>query len=316
MRWKDQNFLLNVKMGKLKKFLTLKYFLRFFIVAAIAAFGVACKKGSGSVEQFLDGIDEGTDGNNEDVANSVVLTPNSHDFGALLITAGTPLTQTIIVSNPSKKVMAVGPVTGSDSSDFVISGDTCSLPGTSIATGESCSFVVNFKPLTSGAKTFAVTVKFGPSGEEGTLTVNGNYTGKGAAPAELILSEAPGFDYGPVVVGAVHSKTLSVNNIGNIAATSAVGGGLSAPFSYSGGVFPGTGGTCSSAIEGDSTCTIVVDFSPTTTGIQSDLVELTYEDGNTTQVATRAVQGTGATPAVLSLSDGPTHDFGTLGQIT
>ncbi len=57
---------------------------------------------------------------------------------------------------------------------------------------------------------------------------------------------------------------------------------------------------------------MVVNYAPTATGGQSATITLGYNDGVTTQSATRPIQGTGAAPATLAVSDGPTYDYGSI----
>ena len=58
------------------------------------------------------------------------------------------------------------------------------------------------------------------------------------------------------------------------------------------------------------TCTLVVTYNPTSGGAHSDAIELTFNNGLSSQTSNRNVTGTGLTPAVLSISDESTYDFG------
>src|SRR5690606_32498398 len=46
------------------------------------------------------------------------------------------------------------------------------------------------------------------------------------------------------------------------------------------------------------------------TGLQTDTIDISYFDGANNQNITRAVQGSGVTPATLTLSDAPIFDYG------
>src|SRR6185312_15895609 len=50
---------------------------------------------------------------------------------------------------------------------------------------------------------------------------------------------------------------------------------------------------------------------PTALGVANDSIDIGYNDGAAVQTSSRAVQGTGANAASLSISDGPTYDYGT-----
>lgn len=53
-------------------------------------------------------------------------------------------------------------------------------------------------------------------------------------------------------------------------------------------------------------------YSPTVTGSHSDTILIDYNDGTSAQQAARDIQGTGANPAVITVSDGPTYDYGSV----
>ena len=86
-------------------------------------------------------------------------------------------------------------------------------------------------------------------------------------------------------LGTVQEKTFTVTNSGGVSAASASGSGLSLPFKFKGGSYPGTGGTCGTTIV-VGTCTVVVEYNPTVTGSHSDTFNLDYYDGATNQTAT------------------------------
>ena len=98
-------------------------------------------------------------------------------------------------------------------------------------------------------------------------------------------------------------------------ATEVEGSGLEAPYTFKGGSYPGVGGTCGSTIT-VGTCTLVVSYTPTQAGTHNDTLQLSYNDGESSQSTTRAVTGAGLSPASLVISDGSTYDFGsvTIGQ--
>src|SRR5690606_29490429 len=118
-----------------------------------------------------------------------------------------------------------------------------------------------------------------------------NVTGTGDAPAVLSISNGPTYDYSDVATGTSLDHTFTVSYSGGVSATSVNGTGLTAPFEFKDGSYPGTGGTCGTTI--NSNCTIVVTFSPTANVTSNDTIEIGYDDGVTTQTATRPIEGTG-----------------------
>ena len=105
-------------------------------------------------------------------------------------------------------------------------------------------------------------------------------------------------------------KTFTITNSGGVSATGITGSGLAAPFTYKGGSYPGTAGTCSGTILATASCTVVVTFTPSALGLASSSLDLNFNDGAAAQVSSRPVQGTGVGPATLAISDGATYDFG------
>ena len=136
--------------------------------------------------------------------------------------------------------------------------------------------------------------------------------GTAVSPALITFDVATTYSFGKLAVGASADASLSLTNNGSVTATTIADGvGLSVPFTFKGGTYPGTGGTCGTSLNVGSSCLVVVTFAPTATGSPSASAKLTYFDGANSQIATRTVTGTGATAAVLTLSDGPTYNYGT-----
>lgn len=136
-----------------------------------------------------------------------------------------------------------------------------------------------------------------------------------APSAKLNISDGPTFDFGSVTVGSSSDHTLTIANFGQSGALSVSGGGLAAPFSFKGGVFPGTGGTCGATLNNGAACSIVVSYSPSSAVISSDQIVLNFFNGIAAKSITRDLSGTGVaapTFATLAISDGPSYNFGSI----
>jgi hypothetical protein len=170
----------------------------------------------------------------------------------------------------------------------------------------TCTVVIDFSPSSAAISTDTLLISY----DDGQATQNASrdLSGEGAL-AVLAISDGPTFDYGSKSLGTTTSKTFTVSNTGGFSASSLSGGGLTAPFTFQGGTYPGTGGSCLTTLAAAASCTIVVDFSPTVSGAQSDSIEISYNDGQSAQMAAGAVQGTGDV-AILVISDGATYNFG------
>lgn len=87
------------------------------------------------------------------------------------------------------------------------------------------------------------------------------------ASALLSVSGGPVYDYGSVTVDTTVDRFFTVTNIGSRKATQITGSFyLSVNFSFTGGSFPGEGGTCGSDLAPQDTCTVAVRFYPRSFG--------------------------------------------------
>ena len=65
-------------------------------------------------------------------------------------------------------------------------------------------------------------------------------------------------------------------------------------------------------LSASASCSIVVLYNPTGITIDNDTIEIGYFDGAATQTSTRDVTGQGIPPGILTFSDAPLYDFGTV----
>jgi hypothetical protein len=79
---------------------------------------------------------------------------------------------------------------------------------------------------------------------------------------------------------------------------------LAAPFSFTGGTFPGTAGTCATSLAALASCDIDVTYAPTTVGTAAATITIAYHDGFGAVSATRPLSGRSTELGVLSLSVG------------
>ena len=163
--------------------------------------------------------------------------------------------------------------------------------------------------------TYTIVVTFEPPSVNNFLdTVNINYndgaapqttsialSGDGADPAVLTIAEIEPFDYNPQTVDSVTPHIFVVSNTGDVEATGLAITSLVAPFNFAGGAFPGTGSAtpCTSTLAAGATCDLVVEYSPVTTGLHLNSIDLAYNDGVTAQVEVQTLRGTGLSRACL-----------------
>lgn len=165
-------------------------------------------------------------------------------------------------------------------------GGTCSG---ALTAGSSCTIIVRFNPTTTGVLNGSITVT-----AAGGATATLNLTGTGSTPstAVLTINEGPVFDFGTYYMNMIVDQTFVVTNTGTVDATSITGSpGLTPPFMYTGGTFPGTTGTCTSPLTPGNSCTISVTYAPTSSGPHNDTISVSYHNGSTTTTVERDVQG-------------------------
>jgi hypothetical protein len=236
----------------------------------------------------------------------------TYDYGS--VTAGGTANYTFTVSNTGGVAATALADAGGLAAPFNFLGGT--YPGTTgtcgstLGAGASCTIRVRFAPTAGGAFSDTIDLSYfdGVAAQNTTRDIQGT----GLSPASLTLSDGPTFDYGTVTIGNSVDKTFTVTNIGASSATGVSGAGLAVPYAFKGGSFPGTGGNCAASLAGGgTTCTIVVTFTPIGSGVQTDTIDISYNDGVAAQTASRDITGTAITPAILAVSDGPSYDFGT-----
>ncbi len=190
---------------------------------------------------------------------------------------------------------------------FPGSGGDCAA---TLAASASCTMVVTYAPTGTGTQTDTISVTFN-DGVTASQTSTRGLTGTGAAPAAITISDGATYNFGTIANGGSADKSFTVTNTGGVSATALSGTGLSAPYSFKGGSYPGAGGNCSSTLAASATCTVVVTFAPTVAGVQNATMNLTFNNGVAAgQSSTRALTGTGVAPAVLDITDAPLYDFG------
>lgn len=241
-----------------------------------------------------------SDGPTYDYGNTTVLTLSA-DKTFTVTNTGSYLATSIVASGLAAPFTFKG-------GTYPGTGGTC---GTSLASLATCTIVVTYSPTAAVLSTDTIQFDFVDGANPAVSTRN--IQGTGATPALLTLSNGPTYNMGIRAIGSTTTNVLiTVTNSGDAPATALSGTGLAAPFSFTGGTYPGTSGTCGATILNGSPCTIRVNFSPVGLGVFTDTVELNYHDGVTTQLATRDVQGTGANPALLTISNGATYDYGNI----
>ncbi len=184
------------------------------------------------------------------------------------VVIGTSRSHDVVITNTGDVAVAAASLTLS-SSVFSYSGACAALDP-----GQSCTLSVSFQPLIEGPVLAEISMSYDGGG---TLVVS--LAGSGVTPASLAASPA-NHAFGFLPAGTSATQAFVLSNTGGGPAIDLSALPLSAPFSFAGGAFPGSGGTCTSNLPGDSTCTIRVTFEPVA-GCFNDKATFTFGTGLT-----------------------------------
>lgn len=237
----------------------------------------------------------------------------SHTFGATPVDQSSSYTFTFTNSGG---VPATGITVGAVSAPFTITSDSCA--GASVAAGASCSVTIEFSPTTSPGPfsgTFTVNYNNGSAAESVTASFSGTSSTSGA-----LAVTGSSTSFGSVPMGASPvTRTFTVTNNGTATATG-IGAGATPtgnPFSYPGG-FPGTGGTCTNggSLAVSASCTIVIQFNPSSPGNFSDSIVVAYNTGSAAATtAPLAITGSSTVTPQITVNGNHTCVIQSSGQL-
>jgi hypothetical protein len=195
-------------------------------------------------------------------------------------------TEQVTVANASASthVTAVG-IAGPDASSFSVAYGNC--PQDNLAQNNTCEEGVRFSPTSPGEKTAELVVTSDATNSTFIIPISGS----GASGPQLSLSSDQAL-LGEVPVGSALAYTFTVTNSGDYPLE------IQGAFVVSGtpSMFPILSDTCSSkAVAASASCTITVNFQPSTLGPKdASIIILTESTGGPTAVG---IDGTGVLPS-------------------
>jgi hypothetical protein len=227
-------------------------------------------------------------------APAVTLSPTSLTFAATTVGV-TTAAQVVTVKNSGTSALTLTSetLTGTNSSSFLISANTCT---TSLAAAASCTVSVEFKPAAAGALTASLSIADNATGSPQTVTLSGT----GAAAAAVTLSPSS-LNFASTTVGSTTAaQVVTVKNSGTSALTltsETLTGTNSSSFLIS-------ANTCTTSLAAAASCTVSVEFKPAAAGALS--ASLSIADNATGSPQTVALTGTGTAAAVPAITLSPT----------
>ena len=214
--------------------------------------------------------------------------PADLTFGNTLV--GTNTTVTVTVSNPGSANLTLpsdAVTTTSANGQYTITSNTCTAT-TLVPTTGTCSFGVRFAPTARGVKSMEIAIASNSPDSPYRLPV----TGTGIAP---VASTAPGtWDFGSLPIASpATSKNFVVTNSGDAAlvfpaSTVDLTGSNANQFRVA------TDGCSGSSVLPDQTCTITVEFDPSTTGAKTANLRISPSAPETSH--SYPLSGTGTSP--------------------
>ncbi len=192
---------------------------------------------------------------------------------------------------------------------FPGTGGTC---GTTLLPGASCLIVTSFEPVRIDHEWSPLKLNYFDGYSPRSLATE--LTGTGAAYPTLLFADEGAVDFGAKLIGTTSQRTLVVKYAGIHPASGISASALNGSFAFKGGSYPGQGGTCGTEIAAD--CTLVVEFSPASSGAQQQTLKLDYNNGAFAADAQIALTGIGMTlptPARLTIEPATPggQEFGT-----
>ena len=185
-------------------------------------------------------------------------------------------------------------------------GGTC--PTGTLTSQTSCSIFVEYRPTVGGSFGEVFVLDYESEGVAKTFSY-GVYGSAGAA--SLTVSGWPLYTFSNTLIGAVTANTFTVTNTGSLTARFMTDSGvLAAPFRYKGGVYPGTGGTCATELDAAATCTFVLEFAPTASGISNGSWGMGFVTGGSAGAVATALRGSSGN-AVLAITNTPLYTYAT-----
>jgi hypothetical protein len=142
-----------------------------------------------------------------------------------------------------------------------------------------------------------------------TSTTGEDTTGDPGDPGvpELVIDEAPTFDFGSVNLGMTVSDGITLRNVGNAPATGILTN-VALPFEFRGGLFPGASGTCADQLDPDDSCTLDIDATAVDLGPLTAPLRVLYDGADALVMVDLEMVGVGTTENLVS--NGGAEDFG------
>ena len=228
----------------------------------------------------------------------ISVSPSPINFGSILV--GQSATQTITITNaPTSTDTLTGSVASLSAPFSVVSGGS----SFSLAPGKSRTVIVSFTPTATGSFSDTLTITHNATNQ--TSPINLPITGTGEVSV-INMDVTPSLvDFGGVIVGKSVTQTIVITNASS--STTTLEGSVD---SVSGSFSLVSGGGTFSLAPGKSK-SVIVSFSPTSTGNFSQSLSITHNATNRVSPTFVSLNGTGLPAVNLTISPSSV-DFGNI----
>jgi hypothetical protein len=213
--------------------------------------------------------------------------PAALTFASQLINVASAA-QTVTVTNSGQATLTISgaALSGANSGDYVISGNTCST----VSAGANCTIAVKFTPTATGSRSGALQINSNASNGTQTVTLSGT----GVAPSASVTPAALAFG-NQRQAAASTPKIVTVTNNG----TATLHVGSPTLSGANSGDFAVSNNACTAAVAAGANCTISLTFTPGAMGSRVGSLQVASDATNGAQAV--SLTGTGVAP-VLSVS--------------
>ena len=213
----------------------------------------------------------------ETVAGTLGVSPSSLSFGT--VSVGGSSTATAVLSNTGSASVTISQISSS-SNLFQTSG--VSLPVT-LGAGQSSTLTVTFSPTAAGAQSGTISVVSNASNSPGTISV----TGTAVAALPVVSMSPTSLAFASQAVGTTStSQAVTLSNSGTAA--------LSMTSIAASGDFAQTN-TCGASLAVNASCSILVMFTPSSSGIRTGAISFTDNAAGSPQQVMLSGTATSAT---------------------
>ena len=231
------------------------------------------------------------------------------------VTVGSPLQQHVTITNNGNADLMIGNIAQNNPVvlPFSILNDSCS--GQSIAPSSNCTLTVRFAPYSTGSLNDSFDI---PSDDpdEGTVTLSVSGTGLSMPVPDIRVNDSvvPVSDqqipFGEVTEGSVSQQNITIANNGNadlVIGTISQSNPIALPFGILNDYCSGQ------SISPSSNCTLIVSFSPLSSGSFNNSFDIPSDDPDENPVIV-TVNGTGLSSVVNNPPSEPALVFPAHGQ--